>query len=121
MALIAWSSSRPAPDVVRRLPEFFGLSSAHLAGYAWLGLLLIFALSGTVAPRASTRRRWLWALAIGTAWGLLDEIHQAFVPTRTASAADVAADALGTALGAAGALIIARLAIRRAHPGPPPP
>jgi VanZ family protein len=38
-------------------------------------------------------------LIFGTLYGLTDEWHQSFVPERQASARDLAADAVGVAIG----------------------
>jgi VanZ family protein len=89
-ALIFFLSSRPGsayPDI-----DVPGLDKVvHFCLYGPLGAGLY---------------RWLdrpllaWGLTV--AWGVSDEAHQAFVPQRTPSAADVAADAIG---GAAGILL----------------
>lgn len=44
-----------------------------------------------------------WALAVlfCSVWGVVDEIHQSYVPERESSALDVAADVAGAAAGAA--------------------
>jgi len=53
------------------------------------------------APRAgySPRQVWLVVLAV-TLYGILDEIHQYFVPGRSADVYDALADASGALLGA---------------------
>lgn len=61
---------------------------AHAAEYAVLGALLVRA----------TGRGWL-AFALGTLYGVSDEIHQTFVPGRMGSPLDVAIDAIGVACG----------------------
>ncbi|HSM88997.1 MAG TPA: VanZ family protein [Desulfobacterales bacterium] len=67
------------------------------------------------------KRTLIWASAISTAlYGLSDEIHQYFVPERSADPLDWLADAVG---GAVGALIYQRLfdatrKIRQFHPPP---
>ena len=73
---------------------------AHVAEYLVLALLMGLALR--VAPG---RGRW-WVLAFGltVALGILDEVHQAFVPGRTPALSDVGLDTLG----AAAALIVWR-------------
>lgn len=38
------------------------------------------------------------ALALGTTWGVVDELHQAFVPGRSTDALDLVADAIGAAI-----------------------
>ncbi len=65
----------------------------HLAEYSLLGLLLFRALRQR--PDAL-----LAASILGLAYGLTDEFHQAFVPTRTSSLGDGLADGLGSILGA---------------------
>jgi len=59
-----------------------------------------FALFALIAWKAF-RRRALPVLAVGLAFAAVDEIHQAFVPTRIATLFDAAADALGVLLGLA--------------------
>ena len=72
---------------------------AHLTVFGLLCLLTLRARHGgfkPLAPRAATS-----AFALVVLWGVLDEVHQYFVPGRDASARDVAADALGAALAVA--------------------
>jgi VanZ family protein len=40
------------------------------------------------------------------AWGLFDEIHQAFVPGRSADVLDLGADALGALVGTAARTVL---------------
>jgi VanZ family protein len=61
---------------------------AHLVEYGILGALLLRALALRVP-----------AIAAGIAYAISDEIHQAFVPGRYASALDVAIDSAGVVLG----------------------
>jgi VanZ family protein len=42
-------------------------------------------------------------------WGFLDELHQAFVPSRNADSADLAADAIGAVIGVAIYALIRRM------------
>ena len=63
---------------------------AHAAEYAVLGALLVRAVA---QPRL--------AFVLGTLYASSDELHQAFVPGRMGSPADVAIDALGVACGVA--------------------
>jgi VanZ family protein len=62
---------------------------AHAAEFAILGALLVRAL-----------RRPGWAVALGIAYAVSDELHQSFVPGRQGSALDVALDSVGVVLGA---------------------
>ena len=72
----------------------------HLVEYAVLGFLLAHATFLTW-PRHPRLRTYLLAVLIGVLWGLLDEIHQAFVPGRSAELLDLVADAIGVSSGAA--------------------
>lgn len=68
--------------------------SAHFTEFFILGLLVFWA----SRQGEATRWRWRWSLqAVGlsAAWALIDELHQSFVLTRTASLADSAIDTLG--------------------------
>ena len=74
----------------------------HAVAYGLLGLAYFNAGS-------AGGRRTGWAVAAGTwlavvAYGMSDEVHQAFVPGRSADGADVVADAVGGALGVGAAL-----------------
>jgi VanZ family protein len=81
---------------------------AHLSEYAILAALW---LRGFVRGRGLTpRNAGLLALAISAAWAILDELHQSFVPSRSASVADVALDTTGALI----ALTIAHAGWRRA-------
>ena len=65
---------------------------AHFGAYAVLGVLL---------ARAAVGSRWsiAWPVLIGLAYAASDEIHQYFVPGRSADAGDWLADALGVGAG----------------------
>jgi VanZ family protein len=67
--------------------------SAHLTEYFILGVLLHRALRG---DERGWKLRWaLWAIAIAAAYASLDEFHQSFVPSRTASPWDALIDTVG--------------------------
>ena len=69
---------------------------AHLVVFGGLGWLTLRATHGGVRPLTPAPAAAAFFLVV--LWGVLDEIHQHFVPGRDASARDVAADALGAAL-----------------------
>jgi VanZ family protein len=72
--------------------------TAHVAEYALLAAFWFVALT---RERGLSRRRAAWvAFLVAVGWAFLDELHQATVPSRTASAMDVALDSTG-ALAAA--------------------
>lgn len=101
-ALIWLLSSRPWPTaggLVARLwlllPQ--GLrellpadKAVHATFYGILALLWVWGLP--------LRQRIGAAWLLATAWGALDELHQAYVPGRTADLWDLLADAVGAAL-----------------------
>ncbi|MBP7146811.1 MAG: VanZ family protein [Acidobacteria bacterium] len=97
MGAIAWNSHRPMPLALRH-----GLDKVvHALVFGILALLWLLAL----APRQPGARAAfgpaLLALSITSVWGILDEIHQSYVPGRTPSTADAAADFAGAAIAAA--------------------
>ncbi len=86
----------------------------HLAEFILLGGAMAFAVFGRAVVLRGRRSyrlaAWLWVA--GTGLGLLDEVHQMFVPGRSADAGDAAADALGVALGIGLYLVLRRRAAR---------
>jgi len=94
--LIVIQSHYPTPDAVPRLPFFDKL--LHAGGYGLLGLLFCRAYRSRW-PAATGRFLARRAVLSAALFGLSDEIHQAFVPFRTADPWDVLADAVGAAIG----------------------
>jgi VanZ family protein len=97
-ALIVIQSHHPAPDAIPAWPFFDKL--LHAGGYGLLGLLFGRAYRSRW-PAASGRLLARYAVLSAALFGLSDEIHQAFVPFRTADPWDVLADAVGGAIGVA--------------------
>jgi VanZ family protein len=97
MLLIWVLSSIPQPFPLGEVP--FQDKGIHFVEYGVLAALLAHAVRGSF-------REWRAALVFLVAWtatafwGLLDEIHQAYVPGRVSDSGDVLADALGGVLGA---------------------
>lgn len=97
-SLLAWVAPWLAPADVAFLHGALR-KGAHLAEYAILALLWLRALArDTALPRGTAA---VATFAICVSWAILDEVHQSFVPTRTASARDVAIDAAGSLLALA--------------------
>ncbi len=75
--------------------------------------LVTFAVVGMAAGLAGGMRGWRMALCcvVGALFvGGMDELHQMFLPGRSASWSDLAADAAGGLLGAAVLVVLHRLA-----------
>jgi len=90
-----------------RLPSVFSFRLSdkllHALAFAGFGVLLAWGFGRALAgkPRAAVRA----AILTGCAGGVLDEIHQIFVPGRLADPWDAAADILGV-LAAIGILAL---------------
>lgn len=110
------SMSNPPVDV-SSLP--FRDRGAHFLSF---GSVAFWVAHGTMAtvPRAHALRVVLFAVLSAALWGLLDEIHQSFVPGRSPDIIDLVADTLGAVVGAslraAARLVWRRQSARR--PGP---
>jgi VanZ family protein len=96
--LLIWAlSSIPKQFDFSRVP--FRDKGVHFVEYGALAMLLAHAALGTWRQMRSAGLFAL-AAAVTTLWGIIDEIHQAFVPGRVSDAQDVMADALGALAGA---------------------
>lgn len=84
--------------------------AGHFIEFFTLGFLLCWHLSLT-----RRQRPWLWALLLGIAYAATDELHQLFVPGRSAAVLDVGRDALGVLAGTAVLMLLRRIH-RRMHP-----
>lgn len=71
-------------------------NSAHVFAYGLLGILVLLARCGI---GARSRTAMVFAVVCAAAYGLVDEIHQSYVPGRVSSVADLCADTAGAALG----------------------
>jgi len=103
MAAIAWLSHRPLPVGLAHGSD----KVVHFLVYGILAALWVRALlpGERVDARREVRQALLLAVLVTGAWGVLDEVHQSFVPGRDASPGDALADTLG---GLAGAVLAAR-------------
>ena len=107
LAIFFVSGQQKIPD----LPAGFSNHTGHLVAYAGLAVLLVRALaaarwSGVTASAARV------AILIAALYGITDELHQKFVPGRTATVSDWIADLAGAILGASGVLVTKRF-VRR--------
>lgn len=96
------SSLSVSPD---QIPPFFMFDKVlHFTEYGIFGVLLFFA----IKEEGWTQRPLLLVFIIGTLYGLSDEFHQYFVPTRESDVLDLLADAAGSSCGAFFASVISR-------------
>lgn len=77
--------------------DFVVRKLGHMAIFGVLALLLWRALAATT----TLRRPRAWALVLTVVYAITDELHQAFVPGRYASAGDVGIDAAGALIAVA--------------------
>lgn len=95
MALIFYTSSKSEVP----LPPGLTDKPTHSLAYMVLGVLFLRALAGGLPARISFGTAAL-AVALTTAYGATDEVHQMFVPGRFADWNDLLADGIGGALAA---------------------
>jgi VanZ family protein len=95
-ALIFIQSSRPFPG---NIPDIFFIDKVlHFFGYALLGVLF-FRAYHTLPVKNRPRLIFFLSILSATLYGISDEIHQHFVPSRSADAWDMLADMLGSIFG----------------------
>jgi VanZ family protein len=95
MAAIFYVSAQPDVSIPSGLTD----KSSHSIAYAGLGVLMTRALAGGLGVRVGVRAACLGAL-LTAVYGLTDELHQMFVPGRSADLYDVVADGIGGVIGA---------------------
>jgi len=96
MGLIYWMSAHPVPETLKTWPMLWQVKLVHILEYGLLALLWLWGL--TRAGLASGRRAAVTCILITFLWGVSDEIHQHFVPGRTARLADALTDLLAAVL-----------------------
>lgn len=110
MALIWTLSSLSSPDLpINEFP--FRDKGLHATEYAVLAFLVTHASLRTWPDRGRARIAAV-ALLVTCAWGVLDEIHQAFVPGRSSDVADLAADLVGAVSGSLARMALAAIPFR---------
>ena len=95
-ALIFIQSSYPAPESIPRLPHIDKV--LHFAAYAVLGALFLRALK-TLRIKDRLRLAMFLSIVLSSLYGISDEIHQHYVPFRSADAMDALADIFGSISG----------------------
>lgn len=90
-ALIFYLSSIPNLEVTSEtVPNFITRKLAHLGEYAILAILIF---------RSRNLKGALLAILLATIYGISDEVHQTFVPTREFHFTDIGFDFVGSFLG----------------------
>lgn len=117
MATIVVASSQPAIAIDMGYVPLRD-KGVHFIEYGVLAVLIAYALttqrtaSGEPLTRGAIAKLALWAVALTTIFGYLDELHQAFVPGRNSDVVDLLADFLGSIAGT-GIYFSVKLAIAR--------
>ena len=93
MAVIFYLSHQSSPPVPGGIPDWI----LHGVEYFGFAVVVFRAVSGGL-PAAVTRPRVLSTMAIVTAYAISDEVHQMFIPFRTADIRDVRSDVIGALL-----------------------
>jgi len=103
-ALIFYMSSRPAPESIPKIAHLDKL--LHAGAYALLSALFFRAYRTT---RLGDKHPYVILLSILSAglYGISDEVHQYFVPSRSADIHDVLANLAGSVIGAFAAAVAA--------------
>lgn len=84
--------------------DFWVRKSAHFLEYTALGVLLY--LVSKLFFKSGNGRCFVLSFCAGTAWAVLDEFHQYFVPGRSCELRNMTIDAAGVLLGVTTAAII---------------
>ena len=104
LTLTSWPSPPEVP-ALSWIPNYDKL--VHSLLYGVEGFLLYFAVAWRPGSRASWRRVLVIAGALAV-FGTLDELHQLWIPGRSAEVGDAVMDTLGGMAGAAAALAVSR-------------
>lgn len=96
MGSIFYASSIPASDI----PPLFAFQDVafHIIAYAIMAYFFSRALKNTYLRMKPFKIVYLTVL-FGVAYGISDEFHQIYVPTRCASGFDLFIDCLGSLIG----------------------
>lgn len=88
---------------------FLVRKTAHFTEYAILGSLFFLNLKSWQRPKSSTSMNILLSLIFSFLYACTDELHQIFVPGRSAQFRDVLIDTLGASFGAIITYLIIKL------------
>jgi VanZ family protein len=90
MVLIFYFSGQTSSELRSVFPFVNDLNPGHIAAYYILTILTFFSLH-----KSNIKSPLIAALALSVTYGITDEIHQAFVPTRQPDFADLIRDTIG--------------------------
>ena len=93
MAAIFYLSAQSSPQVPGGIPDWI----LHGVEYFGFTIVVFRAVSGGL-PAVLSRARAGTTMAIVTAYAVSDELHQLYVPYRTADVRDVGSDVLGASI-----------------------
>ncbi len=100
MGFLWWSSSQTPNSEPHSTAQSFFHNLMHVVAYGCIAGSIWLAWSRRpVASLRLFRSRGAWGIAV--LYGVVDELHQSFVPGRVCSLADLMSDALGAALAVA--------------------
>lgn len=97
MAIIFYLSGRTGSQLSSIFPFLSDFNWGHFLAFFILSVLYYYALAKTTSLRSIP----FWTVFLCLLYGLTDEYHQSFVPSRTPELSDIANDIIGAALGAA--------------------
>lgn len=110
VSALSHMSRPPVPRPLQTSPATFALHVVEFAGFAFF----FYRALGRSRPGWSPLALLAVTVSATAAFGVLDELHQSFVPGRFCQALDVLADTLG---GAAAATVMTVLSRRNRTPG----
>jgi len=94
--ILHWLFPAAGPDTLEFL-QMLVRKSAHLTEYFIFSILLMRALRA--GERVWSLRWAIWAIVIAAGYAALDEFHQSFVASRTATPWDALIDTVGASVG----------------------
>ncbi len=103
MGLIFYMSGHPAPQAVKEVPIYFDIKLVHLAEYGLLSLSYSLALFKTT--KLSPLKIAMLSIICTYMYGVTDELHQMFIPERSAKFVDTVTNLIG-AIVAQGMLLV---------------
>ena len=119
VAIFVVSDQPDLPRAPLSLIDLLLKKIAHLTEYAIFALLVYRALGPTFPQGECVRSVVAWTLAV--VYAASDELHQSFVPGRTATPIDVGIDAIGALLGLGVWAAVRRRRASTTEPLPPAP